>query len=148
MRHSDFENPDVVERWCGEQRAHVENFLRERVEAHGPIAASPAWHAAPYLALWSAEGEKAGKIAWWVVCGNVPTDFVSAKFVKDAREALQTFAARWQRLAAAIRRREDPPELAAVPPGDRPQLAKLLAEHADLMLRAAADDSAWSEDPV
>jgi hypothetical protein len=141
MRGYDFNDPKIVERWCGEQRAYIENYLRQHEVPHGPIAASAAWHAAPYLSVWSVESDKPGKIAWWVICGDVPADHVSAKFVNNPREALRTFAARWRRMASAIRGREDIPELAAIPRSDRPQLGKLLADHADLLDRAADNEA-------
>ena len=82
MRGSHFDNPKVVARWCAEQRAYVEKYLRQNQVAHGPIAASPAWHLAPYLSVWAAESQNPpGQLGWWVICGDVPADYVPAKYV-------------------------------------------------------------------
>jgi hypothetical protein len=146
MKPSIFDDPKVVERWCGEQRAYVENYLRhERVE-HGPVAQTPAWHVAPYLSIWMVESaQKPGQVGWWVVCGDVPADYVSAEYVGSPREAMRTFAARWKRLSASMRQGKPHPEFNIGTPGEWPKLGKLLDTRADLLAKWADDDSAWDK---
>ena len=146
MKPSIFDDPKVVEQWCGEQRAHVESYLRQERIEHGPVAQTVAWHAAPYLSVWTVESaSKPGKLGWWVACGDMPTDHVSAEYVGTPREALRTFAARWRQLVKAMRRGDPHPELSAGDRAEWPRMAKRLEERADLLTRAADDDATWKE---
>jgi len=41
-------------------------------------------------------------VGWWVICGDLPTGYVSAAKIKHPREAMRAFAERWRELARLI----------------------------------------------
>lgn len=89
----DYDDPAVEEQWCEERRAEVTAYLqRERVE-HGRVGEWPAWHVAPYVSIWAIESKKrVDSIGWWVICGDVPTDYVSATHMKHPRDVMRAIA--------------------------------------------------------
>ena len=101
--------------------------------AHGPIAALPAWHVAPYLSIWAVESEKPGKIGWWVICGDVPADHVPAKFVKDAARRPPHLCGPLEAAAGRDAPRFAAPRTQPRPAHQWPELAKLLAARAELL---------------
>ena len=79
MSATDYDNPEAEERWCEEQRALIADYLRSQGIQHGQIAEWPAWHVAPYVAIWAVESiARPEWIGWWVVTGDLPTDYISA----------------------------------------------------------------------
>ena len=48
-------DPEVEERWCGEQRSRVADYLRSQGVDYGRIGQWPAWHLAPYVSIWAIE---------------------------------------------------------------------------------------------
>src|SRR5207253_9606987 len=78
----DYDDPDVEERWCIEQRAIVADYLRLQKVRHGRIGEWPAWHVAPIASIWAIESTvQPESIGWWVIGGDPPTDYISANEV-------------------------------------------------------------------
>lgn len=128
--------------WLSEGRAAVQGSLARGKVAHGGVSAAPVWAAAPMLALWAVRGAGAGaRVGWWAVAGDVPTDYVAADGVPDARHALAAFAARWRDVADQMARGEARP--AADRPADWRALSALLRRRADTLARWAGDPSVW-----
>jgi Domain of unknown function (DUF4826) len=87
----------IEEAWCSERRRQVEKYLRQQGLEHGEIGEAPAWFVAPILSIWAVESLKApGFVGWWVICGDVPTDYCSAGEICDPKRALRHFASSWQ----------------------------------------------------
>ncbi len=55
MSTPDYDDPDVEERWCSDQRRLVDDYLRSQGVEHGQIGEWPAWHIAPYVSIWAVE---------------------------------------------------------------------------------------------
>jgi Domain of unknown function (DUF4826) len=89
----DYNDPAVEEQWCAERRAEVTAYLqRERVD-HGRVGEWPAWHVAPYVSIWAIESkQRPGWVGWWAICGDLPTDYVSAETIKEPRDAVRSIA--------------------------------------------------------
>lgn len=51
MPKPNYDDPDVEERWCDEQKAIVAEYLRSQRLEHGRIGEWPAWHVAPYASI-------------------------------------------------------------------------------------------------
>jgi hypothetical protein len=136
------------ERWCDERRAQVAEYLRDEGIRHGRIGEGPAWHVSPYVSIWAIEsGTTSESVGWWVICGDGPTDYVSAKGVKDPRTAVRAFADRWNEVALYMLRAEPHPTIELGSPQTWAELGPLLKNRAELLRSCAADDSAWQPAP-
>jgi len=136
------------ERWCQERRAQVAEYLRAEGIRHGRIGDWPAWHMSPYVSIWAIEsGTTPDSVGWWVICGDGPTDYVSAKRVKDPRAAVQAFADRWNEVASYMLRAEPHPTIELGSPKTWVELGPLLKRRAELLSSSAADDSVWQPAP-
>src|SRR5258708_1199315 len=92
-------------RWGGERRKEVRGFLAGESVRHGRIGSWPAWHVEPYVSVWAVESlARPGWVGWWVICGDLPTDYVSSARIKHPRTALRAFAKRWLAVANCMRR--------------------------------------------
>jgi hypothetical protein len=144
MEALDWDDPIVEEHWCAERRVEVTEYLaRQRVE-HGEVGSWPAWHVAPYVSIWAIESLLApGDVGWWAICGDLPTDYVSAANVEHPREAMLTFADTWGEAAACMLNGGSPIGATFGPPEQSSELAPLLQKRADLLRRFSGDDSFW-----
>ena len=139
-----YDDPDIEEKWCGDRRLEVASYLNtERVE-HGQVGEWPAWHLAPYVSVWAIESkEKQGWVGWWVLCGDLPTDYVSAESIKHPREAIRSIAKRWLSAAEHMAWSEELEGLSIGPASKRTELATLLLSRAHMLETWATDDALW-----
>ena len=142
----DYDDPAVEEQWCEERRAEVTAYLqRERVE-HGRVGEWPAWHVAPYVSIWAIESKKRPDwIGWWVICGDLPTDYISAAKTKHPREAMRAIAEEWREQAKLMASGEGHADIRIGQPDDWATLAPLLETRASMLLQWANDDSLWQD---
>ena len=141
-----YDDPAIEEQWCNERRAQVADYLsREGVE-HGRVGEWPAWHVAPYVSVWAIESlKKPDAVGWWVICGDLPTDYVSSASVNHPRDAVRAIAQRWRELVPFLERGEEHPDLHVGTPETWPELAPLLRARSELLLTWVDDDSVWPE---
>ena len=141
-----FDTPEVEEQWCAEQRSAVAAYLKEQKVDHGEIGEWPAWHLAPYVGIWAIESKATpGWVGWWVISGDLPTDYISADTVRHPREALQAFASTWAEVAGCMLRGEPHPSINIGTPDQWPALGELLKRRAELLAQFAEDDAGWVE---
>ena len=142
----DYDDPAVEEQWCEARRAQVAAYLQREGVVHGRVGEWPAWHGAPYVSVWAIESKKhPDSVGWWVVCGDLPTDYVSAAEIKHHREAGRSIAKEWREQARLMRRQERPDAIRIGRPEDWASLAPLLEARATLLLEFANDDSVWAD---
>lgn len=140
----DYDDPMVEEQWCQERRAQVEDYLLHEGVEHGRIGEWPAWHLAPYVSVWAVESKARPEwVGWWVICGDLPTDYVSAAKIKHPREAIRCFAERWRELARVMASGDRAPDIQIGPPEDGPSLSALLNSRASTLLVWVDDDAQW-----
>jgi hypothetical protein len=141
-----YDDPTVEAQWCADQRAEVTAYLhRERVD-HGQLGEWPAWHVAPHVSVWAIASKKSpGWVGWWVICGDLPTDYVSAKTIKHPREAVRAIAEEWREQARLMANADSHPDTRIGRPEDRASLAPLLAARAAKLLELVDDDSVWAD---
>ncbi len=149
MDKSDYDDPKVEQAWCDERRERVASYLRSQSVNHGRIGDWPAWHIAPYVSIWAIESlSRPEWIGWWVVCGDLPTDYISAADIEPPqhpRKAIRAIAERWLH---AVEAWNSGRELEGYRIGDRTshkELAPLLHARARLFIEWADDDSLWEE---
>ncbi len=141
---TDYDDPAVEEQWCQERRAQVEAYLQHQGVAHGPVGEWPAWRIAPYVSLWAIESKvRPDWVGWWAICGDLPTDYVSAANIKHPREAVRVIAEGWREQARLMTSRERDADIRIGQPEDWPSLSLLLDTRASLLLDWVADDAQW-----
>ena len=141
----DYDDPEVEEAWCDERRAGVCEYLRGQGVAHGRIGEWPAWHIAPHVSVWAIEsGKTPGAIGWWVISGDLPSDYITGNDAEDPRQALRAFAGRWQEAAERMSEGSCPAEIEIGRTlNERKPLAPLLHSRATLLADWAERDELW-----
>ena len=149
MGTPDYDDPIAEESWCNQQRAVVADYLRSQSVQHGRIGEWPAWHVFPYVSIWAIESQARPEwIGWWVICGDMPTDYISAADVEHPqhpRKAIRVIARRWLKQAQAWNEGRDFDGIQIPGPHSHHELAPLLVSRAGLLMEWAEDDSLWEE---
>ncbi len=111
---------------------------------HGAIGEWPAWHLPPFLAILAIESlVSPGRMGWWAISGDCPTDYLSFADAEHPREVLRHFARQWAELSSFMLRGEPHPETTIGTPDQWPELGDLLKRRAELLHDYATDDSIW-----
>lgn len=140
----DYDDLAVQEEWCAAIRSEVLAYLaRERVR-HGGVGEWPAWHVAPIVSVWAIESpSRPGHVGWWVICGDLPTDYVSAANIKNPRDAVRVIAERWLAYVEGVRTGK-PPEDYSIGVGTQSKdLVPLLESRAKMLSKWTEDDFVW-----
>jgi hypothetical protein len=141
----DYDDPAVDEQWCTERRARVTEYLRDEGVEHGRVGEWPAWHIAPYVSIWAIESRAhPGSIGWWAICGDLPTDYISAADIKHPRDAMRAVAAVWRQQAKLMADGKTLSEIRIGRPDQWATLAPLLETRASILLKWADDDALWN----
>lgn len=136
--------PTAEERWCAERRKQVRAYLKdERLEHRRNRGLARLAYRAVRL-LWAIESAaRPGWVGWRTICGDLPSDYLSARCAKHPRTALRAFAKRWLAIARCMERGRAHPSIRI---GDRsawPKLAPLLRARAQLLAKVARTNSIW-----
>jgi len=132
------------ERWCAQRRRQVFDYLVREGVTHGAIGDWPAWHVFPHVSLWAIGSVRSpGSVGWWVICGDLPTDYVSSAGLTDPRSAVGAIAQHWLAAVPYLQRGEQPPGRSVGRPENCAELASLLQSRADLLASWVADDAVW-----
>jgi hypothetical protein len=149
MDNPNYDDPEVEERWCEQQRQRVAEYLRLQGVEHGRIGEWPAWHVAPCASIWAIESRARPEwIGWWVICGDLPTDYISSADVEPPqhpRKAIRAIAERWLKLVDAWGKGLDYQGIQIGNSHSHQELAPLLESRARLLKDWADDDSLWEE---
>lgn len=144
MDNIDWDDEVAIERWCNEQRENVARYLSEQPVRFGALGDWPAWHVPPNVSVWAVESvAMPGKVGWWVISGDVPTDYTSGAGTPDPRSAVAAFAKLWTSAAARMERGEQLEGFTIGGPDDARELAPLLKSRAQLLLEWVNDESCW-----
>jgi hypothetical protein len=147
---NDYDNPDVEECWCSEQKVIVTDYLHSQKLKHGRIGEWPAWHVAPYVSIWAIESlARPEWIGWWVICGDLPTDYISSADVsppQHPRKAMRVFAGNWLQVVAAWKEGREVDNIRIGDSKSHEELRPLLESRAKLLMEWADDDSLWEEE--
>ena len=139
-----FDDPQVESDWCAQQREHVEWFLDQQPIQPGRIGEWPAFHIAPHVAVWAIEsGEVEDLLGWWVITGDLPTDYFSAMNLHHPREILVAAADRWEKLLHNIERGITDNDMTIVGLESNPELQEILRVRVRLLRQTAEPDEFW-----
>lgn len=146
MEATNYEDPVIEEEWCNSRREEVIKYIERQQISHGEIGAWPAWHIAPFVSIWAIESKKEpGWVGWWVICGDLPTDYISADSVRHPRVALRLFSQRWSDIASYMAHGEPYPGATFGDPESWPTLYPLLISRVKIMLVWAENDEIWND---
>jgi len=143
MASDAYDDPAVEAAWLAEQRARAGEYLRAQRVPFGSVADRPAWHLAPYVALWPALGQRTGQLQYWIIVGDLPADFLPGDAAADPRGAVTAFAARWQQVARGMLEGQPHPTLQVGEGDQRATLGDLLLRRANLLAEIAREDEHW-----
>lgn len=138
--------PTEEEQWIAEERRKVVDYLEIQGCRHAGVADWPAFYIEPHVALWAVQSTRhVGRIGWWAISGDVPTDYMSSSLGEQPRDALRHFSAEWAEVAGYMRRGEEHPTLDLGSPEEWPAMAEMLQQRADVLAAYAADDESWEK---
>jgi hypothetical protein len=144
MSDPDFNNPAVEEHWCAERRTQVLDYLQAQQIKHGRVGEWPAWHLPPYVSMWAIESpERPDWVGLWVICGDLPTDVISADKYEHPRDALRAIAKRWLEVAAYMKRGEPHPTIRIGNAHVEEELIPILERRGGVLLKWSNDDACW-----
>jgi hypothetical protein len=130
------------EAWCANERARVIDYLKQTKLVHGEVGEWPAWHVWPHVAVWAVEStSRPGWVGWWVISGDLPTDYTTCGPQRHPREGVKDIAQRWQTAASGSRAKD----WNVGSPENEVALGPVMASRAALLLSWVADDSLWSD---
>lgn len=90
------------EAWIKEQFQRANKHLAENGVLFDTIIADESKYLIPYLSVWKIKSTENKR--YWVISGDLPSDFMMADHAKNAREAIRHFSMSWQMKAENIRR--------------------------------------------
>jgi hypothetical protein len=138
----DYDDPEIEAQWLDEQRARIQEYLNHEGILHGPVASKPAWFLAPYVSIWTVESAKNRySFAFWAICGDLPTDYLSSDDAGTAREAMGAFAKRWFEVSEYMLRGEKHPTVTIGNAENRRELGDLLRRRAEILKEWTEDDN-------
>lgn len=143
----DYDDPGIEEQWCTERQGEVIAYLKREGVEHGRVGEWPAWHVAPYVSVWAIESASRPEwVGWWVLCGDLPTDYISADHIKHPREAIQAIAQRWCEAANLMEHGKSQPAFSVGTPEKARELAPLLKSRAAILIKWSNDEALWEDD--
>ena len=129
--------------------AQLSHDIFVRKVKHGRIGDCPAWHIAPCVSIWAIESlARPEWIGWWVISGDLPTDYISSADVQPPqhpRKAIRAIAERWLKQVEAWNDGRDYKEIRINGPHSHKELATLLESRAKLLIEWTDDDSFWED---
>ena len=134
------------EAWIAKEREKVIVYLASEQCEHAGVGEWPAFHVDPYVAMWAVQSLTAiGRVGWWAISGDLPTDYMSSSSGYHPRDALRHFSTEWNTTAEAMARGEVNPESKVGNPDQWHQMAPLLKSRAKILKTYADDDSLWQD---
>ncbi len=145
----DYDDDATFDAWCSELRTEIEVYLSSEGYEHGQIFDWPAWNVAPHVAMWAIESAtQPGYVGAWVLCGNLPMDYIEGDSLGTPRQAMSAIAARWQELIDNMKLGK-PTEGVVIETGADPEEMIAMMESRVGVLRQLVEDAdAWIADPA
>ncbi len=138
---------DVKEekQWLDDCEDEVYAYLIRENIIHGRIEARPSWFVAPYVSIWGIESAKEPEtIGWWVICGDLPTDYISSTDIKSPRDVVKEFSNRWQEISLYMLEGKQHPTIKIGSSYDLNELGSLLNHRANILSKWGKDESNWN----
>lgn len=128
------QNETQLAEWVREQFQKANKHLAEKGVLFDSVVTEESRYLAPFVAIWKLK-DRQGKY-YWVISGDVPTDFILAENAKDARGALKHFSLHWQLTAENIQTTNGLAE-------QDKAFASVLVKAAENLYQMVEDDAIW-----
>lgn len=125
--------------WVREHFQKANRFLAEKGVIPEKVIMEESRFLAPFVAIWKLESKQPKKQTYWVMSGDLPSDFVEASVAPNAREALRHFSMMWQMKAENLKQSgvtSDPTQA---------QFAALLISRAESLYKLYNDEKMWGQ---
>ncbi len=122
------------QQWIKEQYQIATKYLAEKGIVTKSVIVEESRYLVPLLALWkltSMDGKR-----FWVLCGDLPSDYSSVDVAPNAREALRHFSLKWQMQAENLLQAKNE---------EQNNFAHLLIGRADGLYNLYNDESFWQQ---
>ncbi|ANB26975.1 hypothetical protein A6F57_18415 [Alteromonas stellipolaris] len=90
--------------WVREQFQKANKHLAENGVLFESVVTNESRYLVPYLAVWKIKDTN--NAMYWVMSGDLPTDYIAESTAVTARDAIKHFAMAWQLKAANLRASE------------------------------------------
>lgn len=124
--------------WIREHFQKANRFLAEKGVIPSNVIADESRYLAPYVAIWKMESKQPKKQTFWVMSGDLPSDYVDVNVAGTAREAIRHFSMMWQLKAENLHKSgatKDPMQA---------KFAQLLVSRAESLYQIHNDDKLWA----
>ena len=138
-------DPAEEQEWLDEQEQNVLRYLNsENIAADGDLQIE--WCIAPIVALWRADcGDET---QMWIICGDLPTDFVRDSAIVDGRQAMKALCRRWLEVAGYLLQGAQHPKIqmgSGLGAAEMKELGNLLQRRAMMLQEWTVNDAKWAE---
>ncbi|GIU24184.1 DUF4826 family protein [Shewanella sp. MBTL60-007] len=137
MAEQAVDQEQLRQEWIRTQFQKANKFLAEKGIMPDKVHPEESRYLAPYVAIWKIDSKKPNKKTFWVMSGDLPSDYVDISVATTARDAVRHFSMMWQMKAENIQRSgltKDPAQA---------KFAQLLVSRAESLYKMQADDSIW-----
>jgi len=121
--------------WAREQFQKANKHLAENGILFKSVVVEDSRYLAPFCAIWKIDTNEGQQ--FWVISGDMPSDYLPHSTAEDARTAIRHFSMKWQMQAESIRRQVT----------DKAQLdyAQLLEKKAEELYEMHISTKLWGE---
>lgn len=137
---------DEFTAWNRSMRERATYYLESQGIEGPQVGDWPAFEVAPSFGIWCVESKKErGKIGWWVVAGDCPTDYVTEDGQCHPRAALTNLVKRWADWIPDMKDGNQPPEVSLGDGSNIKELGDLLESRVGILRDWLADDEMWED---
>ncbi|WP_028764796.1 DUF4826 family protein [Shewanella colwelliana] len=129
----------LTQQWIKEHFQKANRFLAEQGVIPSKVIAEDSRYLAPLLAVWKMESKQPKAQTFWVMSGDLPSDYVDVKVATTARDAIRHFSMMWQLKA------ENLTNSGAIKDKTQAQFAQLLVSRAESLYQIHNDEKLWKE---
>ncbi|AQS35739.1 hypothetical protein Sps_00541 [Shewanella psychrophila] len=128
---------ELRQEWIREHFQKANHFLAEKGVIPSKVIADESRYLAPYVAVWKMESKQPKKQTFWVMSGDLPSDYVDVKVAATARDALRHFSMMWQLKAENLQKS------GATNEPTQAKFAQLLVSRAESLYHIHNDEKLW-----
>lgn len=121
-------------------------YLQKHNVDHIGVGELPAFLGYPYVAIWAVQSKAApGRVGWWVITGDCPTDYISGRGVTNPRLAMEQFSNNWKVYSVEMKSGKNPPDIEIGNDTNRRELGDLLERRSEILAEWANDSDIWRD---
>ncbi|MBE7214814.1 DUF4826 family protein [Shewanella benthica] len=128
---------ELRQEWIREHFQKANKFLAEKGIIPSKVIVDESRYLAPYVAVWKMESKQPKKQTFWVMSGDLPSDYVDVKMAATARDALRHFSMMWQLKAENLK------QSGATREPTQAKFAQLLVSRAESLYHIHNDEKLW-----